>query len=285
MDKMNSFPPLVSVVIPYYNSHDYIKQCLESVLLQSYSNIEIIVVDDGSDSKSSAVLEHFRSNINVLLKQENKGQSTARNVGIQKAKGEYIFVLDSDDYLGKPFFDKSVQLLMSDSNVKLVSCYANLVYPDGSVALYKPKEGVIKDFLFNNQVLGTSMFRKKDWLLCGKYDESMRKGFEDWEFFIRLLNLGGNCVVLPEIGYNYRKRLISTTSNANKIKYDLLKYIYFKHTDLYKENFIDFVTFLLKKIEREEIEKSKMYDRIEYKVGNAILRPIRLLKKIFYARR
>jgi len=278
---MNSTLALISVIIPCYNDDDYIKEAVHSVLLQSYANIEIIVVDDGSNEQTKEVLRLLlKEKLITLIEQENLGQSTARNVGIQNAKGEYIFVLDSDDYLGESFFDKSVQLLISDRNARLVSCYANLVYPDGTVSLYKPKGGMIKDFLINNQALGTSMFRKKDWLLCGKYDESMRKGFEDWEFFIRLLSLGGNCVVIPKVGYNYRKRMISTTSNANKIKYDLLKYIYFKHTDLYKENFVDFVTFLLKKIEREENEKNKMYHRIEYKLVNALLKPFRFIKKI-----
>ena len=124
------------------------------------------------------------------------------------------------------------------------------------------------------------MFRKKDCILVGGYDESMRKGFEDWEFYIRVLKSNGIAHVLKEPLFNYRKRNNSTTSRANKNKYDLLQYIYTKHKDLYIENYEATISYLLNRTEREEREKIKNKNRIEYKIGFNLLRPIRYIKSL-----
>ncbi len=94
---------LVSIIIPCYNDEQYIEQCVNSALNQTYSNIEVIVVDDGSNRKTKTVLKKLEPNITTLITQNNQGQSTARNVGIRYAKGNYILVLDSDDYFEPTF--------------------------------------------------------------------------------------------------------------------------------------------------------------------------------------
>src|SRR5699024_7704751 len=91
----------VSIIIPAYNVEDYIEQCIKSVIQQSYSNIEIIVINDGSTDGTRKIIEKYiENNENLVLKnQDNQGQSAARNKGIELSKGEYIMFLDSDDYL------------------------------------------------------------------------------------------------------------------------------------------------------------------------------------------
>ena len=89
---------LVSIIIPCYNDWQFVEQAVDSVLKQTYSNIEIIVVDDGSDSETKTVLKRIEPKITKLIAQENQGQSVARNVGIQESKGQYILTLDSDDF-------------------------------------------------------------------------------------------------------------------------------------------------------------------------------------------
>lgn len=92
---------LVSVIIPVYNVEEYLKECLESVVNQTYKNIEIITINDGSTDNSLNILKSYASkykNIKIIS-QKNSGQSVARNVGINKANGKYIFFLDSDDYI------------------------------------------------------------------------------------------------------------------------------------------------------------------------------------------
>ena len=92
---------LVSIIIPCYNDAQYIEQSVQSALDQTYPYKEIIVVDDGSNVETKAVLKKLESKITLLITQENQGQSTARNVGIKATKGDFILVLDSDDYFLK----------------------------------------------------------------------------------------------------------------------------------------------------------------------------------------
>jgi hypothetical protein len=123
------------------------------------------------------------------------------------------------------------------------------------------------------------MFRKSDWEKVSGYDESMKQGFEDWEFYIRLLSSGGFAYVIPEVLFNYRIRKNSTTVRANKIKYDLRRLIFNKHQNLYHEHHLAHADYLLNMIEREEFEKLKNLERLEYRIGYALLRPLRWLKR------
>lgn len=272
--------PLISIIIPCYNDWQYVEQAVDSALNQTYPNKEVIVIDDGSNSKTKNVLKLLEPKITKLITQENQGQSTARNVGIREATGEYILVLDSDDYFEPSFCEKAIIFFNEDRIIKIVTCHAKLLYDNGCSNTYIPKGGFISNFLFANAALGTSMFKKEDWTSCGGYDECMRNGFEDWEFFIRILKDKGFAYVINEPLYNYRKRSNSTTTIANNKKFELLKYIYLKHQEIYKNNFDLFVISMLSRIEREEIEKLKNLQRIEYKIGQLILKPFRWFKSI-----
>lgn len=272
---------LISIIIPCYNDAQYIEQAVNSALNQTYANKEVIVIDDGSNIETKAVLKKLETKITKLITQENKGQSTARNVGIKEAKGNFILVLDSDDFFEPTFCEKGIPVFLENKAVKLVTCEANLLYTNGSIEIYKPKGGTISNFMYYNDALGTSLFKKEDWQDCGGYDESMRKGFEDWEFFIRLLKNGGNAEVIHEPLYNYRKRNDSTTSKANTIKYDLKYYIYLKHKDLYIADYENFVTKLLDISLQIEKQKEKIYTKPEFKIGRIILSPLRFIKSLF----
>ena len=96
----NDHKELISVIIPFYNQENYFDECIKSVLFQTYSNLEIIIINDGSDKKFESVLNKLQfkySDKIKILNQENKGVSAARNLGIKKSKGEYIAFIDSDD--------------------------------------------------------------------------------------------------------------------------------------------------------------------------------------------
>lgn len=281
MSVYNFDKKIVSIIIPCYNDAEYIEQAINSALNQTFEEKEIIVVDDGSNTETKAVLKRLEPKITKLITQENKGQSTARNVGIKVANGEYILVLDSDDYFEPTFCEKAISGFMKDENIKLVTCQANLIYSDGSVEVYIPKGGSISNFKYCNDALGTSIFKKEDWKIVGGYDENMRQGFEDWEFFIRLLKKGGEVLVLNEPLYNYRKRNNSTTSKANSIKYELQKYIFLKHKDIYIDDFENYTSKLLDISKTQEKNKFKILKSLDYKLGNLILQPMRYIKSLF----
>ena len=271
--------PLVSIIVPCYNDWQYIEQAVSSALNQTYSNIEVIVVDDGSDLRTKKVVKKLEPKITRLLTQENKGQSTARNNGIREATGTYILVLDSDDFFEPSFVEKAIVVFLENKNTKIVTCFAKLLFKNHKSYIFRPLGGNITNFLYANDSLGTSLFRKYDWELCGGYDQNMIYGLEDWEFFIRLLKDGGEVKVVKEVLYNYRKRNHSTTDRIKKIKYDTLNYIVVKNKELYVNDFDTFVQkFCLKlKLQDEQLDKEKQ--RIEFKIGSAILKPLRWVKK------
>lgn len=269
----------ISIIIPCYNTYEYILLCIESVRSQTYKNIELIVVDDGSNNNTKRLLEELSSKIDVLITQENKGQSAARNIGVSKADGKFIVFVDSDDTLENTFLEKLITNYKEEYSV--ITTYANIIVNKKIIDIFKPNGGGIREALKYNIALGTSMFLKNDLLAISGYDENMRKGFEDWEMLIRLLAYSNKEVFVVDLPlYNYRKGIISTTTTANEIKYDLLRYIYYKHEDLYKVYFKDFISLLLNKIEREEKEKIKMYSRVEYKIGYIILQPFKFIKRV-----
>jgi glycosyltransferase involved in cell wall biosynthesis len=271
---------LISIVIPCYNDAIYIEQSVESALNQTYSNIEIVVVDDGSNEETKAVLKKIEHKITKLITQENQGQSTARNVGIREAKGAYVLVLDSDDYFEASFCEKALEQFTQNKEIKIVSSHTNRIFDNNTTDIFKPGGGQIADFLLKNCAMGSAMFKKMDWKKINGYDEMMRNGFEDWEFYIRLIKDEGRAHVIPEPLFNYRLRKNSTTNKANQIKYKLLDYIYTKHRELYITHFDRFIPYLLTKIESEEIEKIKNTKRIDFKIGKAILRPLRWIKAV-----
>ena len=93
--------PKVSVIIPVYNAQNYLSECIDSVLRQTMQDFEVICIDDGSSDDSYSILKKYEETDErvVLLSQTNQGVSAARNVGIDKTRGEYIYFLDSDDYI------------------------------------------------------------------------------------------------------------------------------------------------------------------------------------------
>lgn len=148
---MNS---LVSIIVPVYNCEKYMEACIESILIQSYDNIEVIIIDDGStDNTYNIIKEYINKDKRIkYFKQENLGPSIARNRGIEKANGEYLIFIDSDDFIEKIYVEKLVNEIKG-KNFDIVCCG----YID------KSKYGVVKlnDFWINKYELN-----KKEFLSC-----------------------------------------------------------------------------------------------------------------------
>lgn len=273
--------PKISIVIPCYNDNLFIGKSVDSAINQGYENKEIIVVDDGSNNQTKRAIEELGSKIDVLITQENSGPAAARNRGIEVAKGKYILVLDSDDYFEPSFCEKAVDIFNTYQEIKVVTCFARWFKMDGTFRIFRPEGGGLKNFLLNNATLGNCLFYRNDWEIFGGYDEEMTRGFEDWEFFIRIHSQGGRTFVIPEVLFHYRKRVSSVSISANQRRFELLKYIYFKHADLYKGHFELFISHLLNQIASEQKEKNKKTESAEYRIGRSFLLPFRKLKSIF----
>ncbi len=269
--------PRVSIIIPCFNDAKYVTKAVQSALDQTYLNKEIIVVDDGSNYVTKKVLKELEPKLNLLITQDNKGTSAARNTGIEAATGEFILVLDSDDYFEPQFCEKSIKIFQDREDVKIVTCYTNWFQNKNGSKIFRPKGGDLKDILINNAAMGSAIFRRRDWEKIGGYDESMVKGYEDWEFYLRILKSGGCIYVIPEVLFNYRNKKKSRNKIANLKKYELMEYIYIKHEQLYKQHFSYFISEWLDSVKKSEAFKQQVMDSTDYKVGNKILKPFRYL--------
>lgn len=125
-------PPLITVIVPVYNVADYLSRCLESIVAQTYHNLEIILVDDGSTDQSAVICQEFcqRDRRFKYLHQENAGLSAARNAALKIAKGKYITFVDSDDTIA-PGLVTTLYAVLSANRIKLAACTFQEVYPDG----------------------------------------------------------------------------------------------------------------------------------------------------------
>ena len=120
---MNKNEPLISIIVPVYNVEKYLSKCIDSIINQTYKNIEIILIDDGSTDSSGAICDKYAlvdSRIHVLHI-ENSGVSNARNVGLNHATGDYIGFVDSDDYIEPNMYELLLEELIAD-DVDVVQC-------------------------------------------------------------------------------------------------------------------------------------------------------------------
>ena len=140
--------PLVSIIIPVYNVEKYIEKCLDSVLAQSYDNLEILLIDDGSTDKSGAICAEYAGKDKRihLIRQKNQGVSVARNVGLKKAQGRWIAFVDSDDYIESGY----IEILLNNAeekNADVVQCEQKIFNERSEVALCGKRSSIAMDGL------------------------------------------------------------------------------------------------------------------------------------------
>ena len=229
--------PLISVIVPCYNQAQYMDECLQSVLDQTYHNWECIIVNDGSpDHTEEVALQWTEKDTRfIYLKKENGGLSSARNAGIEIAKGEWILPLDCDDKIGSQYLElASAQF---DKDYTIIYCEAEF---------FGDKEGKwelpvtsIKELAIQNTIFCSAFFKKLDWVLVGGYDENLKLGYEDWEFWINIAKKNFSVHKLDEVCFFYRIKNESMTTifhNDNANKKLSVNYIYKKHIDFFLEN-------------------------------------------------
>ena len=110
---------LVSIIVPMYNSEKYIVRCIDSLLEQSYENIEIIVVDDGSSDNSVEIIKKYNDNRINIYQKRNEGVSATRNLGIEKSNGDFLLFVDSDDYVSKDIVKVMLDKVNSENSMIL----------------------------------------------------------------------------------------------------------------------------------------------------------------------
>lgn len=227
---------LVSIIIPVYNVEKYLLECLDSVIAQTYSNIEIFLINDGSTDNSGKICDEYAqkdSRVKVIHK-ENGGVSSARNVGLDLTQGEYITFIDSDDFVDKTYIEKMYDAL-EKSNADLVFCkYANYIdkkieYPQESIPKQLTVNNEDKEFIdfisrffaLKKNIMGSAcrvLYRKE--LINNYYFHLGIKISEDLLFLMQIIQNAKSINSIDEYLYFYRK---VETSITQKYKKDYLQ--------------------------------------------------------------
>lgn len=267
---------LISIIIPVYNVEKYLRQCIDSVINQTYKNLEIILVDDGSKDKSGIICDKYSikdKRIQVIHK-KNMGVSAARNDGLKIIKGKYLIFLDGDDWLDVRMIEELYDNLVKyDVDISICNFYISPSYKEQYVKDKEKKDDLIIDdlkvmynLIFNNEKVGGYLWNKliktsiiKDNKIFFNEDISIE---EDVMFMINTLEKCKKiCYSSKKILYHYRKRADSAV-NFNYTSKDLTK--------LYS---------LEKKLEMKSKYSLSTLDKLEYDYVFLLKQSIYILKK------
>jgi len=265
---------LVSIIVPCYNQAEYLSETLQSVLDQKYQNWECIIVNDGSpDNTEEVALEWVNKDSRFrYLNKLNGGLADARNVGISEALGEFILPLDSDDKISPRYLHAAIETFEKDSSIKLL-------YP--KVMLFGAKDGEFNMppysydlLLWQNMIVASAMYRKSDYLTTTGYNTNMKGGWEDWDFWLSLLNRDDKVIQLPDFHFFYRIKKESMVANLNRDwekRQKLYWQIFQNHEDLYMKE----ESYITCRIERDRIKNSR-----QYKLGCKLMAPLSYIRRI-----
>jgi len=226
--------PAVSIVVPCFNGGRFIDGLMTSLARQTFRDFEIVIVDDGStDEETPRKLASVRDRARVIH-QDNRGPSAARNAGARAARANILFMLDCDDTIEPDFLAETVPLLCAGSlDIGMVVTDLRLTGAEtGVVSRYFNRF----DLLFTNTLSSGLVLRKEAWRTVGGYDETMRDGYEDWDFSLRLAHAGYRALEVPKPLYIYHIAEAagpgrSAAIDRKRLYGPLWRYIRDKHAD------------------------------------------------------
>lgn len=243
----------ISVIIPVYRVENYIEKCIQSLLDQTYKNFEAIIIDDGSPDDSIKIAKRIVTDDPrfVFLEKVNGGQGSARNLGIDYARGEYLAFIDSDDYIDPLFLESLYQKIVAD-DADIAVCDVNIVEDNNVSRIIKndiTAYSQSNDFLLCLNTVSSFMCDKlfKKPVFDGiRFDENIRT-YEDSHLVFRLI-YGKKLTRLDKPLYNYVQRVGSTTNSISRsyqedklaVYNEYLKFSIHNHLD---NRFKDYITF------------------------------------------
>jgi len=259
--------PKLSVIVPVYNTENYIEKCLDSILNQTLEDMEVIVVNDGSTDNSENTINKFIEKYSDKIKyynKENGGLSDARNYGLNYATGEYIGFVDSDDYIDLSMYEKMYNLAKKEE-ADIVECDFKWIYPNKTKIdtgiEYKTKE----DLFINSRVMACNKIIKKEIISGITFPKGLR--YEDVEFFYKLLPNVKKISILKEPLYYYIQRQSSISNLQNERTAEIFTILnnileYYKEKNIY---------------DKFKIELEYMY--IRFLLGSSFLRMVKIKDK------
>lgn len=248
--------PKISVIIPVYNCEKYLSVCLDSVVLQTYNNLEIICVDDGSKDNSLKILKKYEQKdcrIKVIT-QKNQGQSAARNTGLKQATGDYISFIDADDWVSLSLYKKFVEKIKktgADIDIFLFNACSwfdkpNSIYLSKFFEMPVWKNFQQKDYIhtfddcmnpFSGNMSAVNKIYNKKFLDKNNLKFTTGLIFEDQLFYLETFILADKILIDDSMMYFYRRHNTSSTMNSLGDKvFDIFKVINKMETFLKKTN-------------------------------------------------
>lgn len=249
----------VDAVITSYNQGEMVLEAVRSLCVQTILPTKIIIVDDGSTDKNSldilnAINEDSAFPVPItVIKQPNSGVSAARNTGIRRTDAPLVLVLDGDDKVRPSYIERVRRMLWEDSSMVAGSTWMNTFGVLDSVIC--PGGGSVREFLVRNCCPATHIFRREAWEKSGGYDESMRSGFEDWEFFLSMLEIlpDAHIGIVAEPLIDYRTASASSNVKSMAKRLELMRFMIKKHNRLYQDNLEEVILGV------ESISMSRLY--------------------------
>ena len=292
---------LVSIIVPVYNVEKYLKECLDSLIVQTYSKIEIICVEDYSTDSSLSLLNEYSNKyqqIKIVRHDRNQGLSQARNTGMKYAQGEYIAFVDSDDYVSHNYIEKLVAGLEKNESDLTISLIKDFIdeqkdvvsanYTDlvpNALAKIKAHEGV-ENYFHDLPVMAWAKLYRRSFLEKNKLRFIRGLLHEDEPWSLIIWNLTKKISFAPDAVYFYRKRANSITARRNNVdlnyakKYlTLLKVLHrinirlYRHNissksffDAYEHQILKMSYWTVKKIYRSSVIEKKKDLVVRYKI-------------------
>lgn len=215
---------MLSVVVPVYNVENYLERCLESIINQTYKDLEIILVNDGSTDSSQKICEKYvEKDFRVkLINKKNGGLSSARNLGLEISKGDYIAFIDSDDYIDFEMYEKMMRKLL-EKNADLVMCDVKVEFPTHNkiietsdfldVDIQLEKKHILKIY-----PTAWNKIYKKEIFIKNKIRFPEGLYYEDAEVNFKILTLINKITRVPNAYYHYVQRAGSITKSNSRFK-------------------------------------------------------------------
>ena len=265
----------VSIIVPCYNQAQYLSDALQSVLDQKHTDWECIVVDDGSpDNTEEVALEWCKKDSRfIYLKKENGGLADARNYGIEHSTGKYILPLDADDKISSGYLKDAVGILEINPSVKLL--YSKVMLFGAKNGNFDMPAYSYDLLLWQNMIVASAIYRKTDFLKTTGYNTQMKGGWEDWDFWLSLLNRDDIVVQLPQYHFFYRikeESMVATLNRDWNKRQRIYWQIFKNHEDIYMQQ----ESYISCRMERDKILSSR-----QYKLGCKLMNPLSRLKRLF----
>ncbi len=238
----------VSVIVPCYNSEDYLRTAIDSLIIQTYENIEIILLNDGSKDGTLEIMKSYSDERIIVIDKENTGIGDTRNVGIRKSNGDYIMFLDSDDYYEKDTIENMVKVLEENSADMVVSNYylntptkqLEIKFNDFGVATLKENPEILTSI---NYAPWNKIYKRE---VVSKAEFPTNVKYEDVPFVVKCLICSKRIAFTSEFNFHYVIKKSGETITRDERVFDIFKILDMINLEFKNYEYIDKTSFNVK---------------------------------------